>query len=178
MRGLFLTIMLAASSAALAATTVYTWVDAGGQTHYSDQPHPGARKMEVAGVATFTMPPVPQEASDAAPPPARPRARCSISSPTDQQMFMNAWSVNGQVTLPASFNAGDQVVLMLDGKVLAGVAAPNGAFTLAHVDRGAHTLAAQVESSDGAVICEAPAVTFYVHQPSRQAANPANRPRF
>ncbi|MGH8148775.1 MAG: DUF4124 domain-containing protein [Steroidobacteraceae bacterium] len=174
-----LTIMLVASSAALAATTVYTWVDASGETHYSDQPHAGARKMEVAGVATFSLPPAAQNASDTAPPPrARPQAQCSIASPADQQMFMNAWSVTGQVEVPPHLNGGDHVVLLLDGKILTGVAGLSGAFTLDHVDRGAHTLAAQVVSADGQVVCQAPPVTFYVHQPSKQAPNPANRPRF
>jgi Domain of unknown function (DUF4124) len=179
MRGLLITIMLVASSAALAATTVYTWVDANGETHYSDQPHPGARKMEVAGVATFSLPPAPHDSSDATPPPrARPQARCSIASPADQQMFMNAWSVTGQVEVPPNLTADDHVVLLLDGKVLTGVAGLSGAFTLDHLDRGSHTLAAQVESADGRVICQASPVTFYVHQPSKRAPNPANRPRF
>jgi Domain of unknown function (DUF4124) len=171
--------MLVASAGAFAATTVYTWVDAAGQTHYSDQPHAGATKMHVSGAPTFSMPALPRDHSEAPQAaPRRPRATCSIASPSNQQMLMNAWSVSGEIRLPPNLTSADHVTLMLDGKALPGVASLSGAFTLAHIDRGAHTLAAQVEDSDGRVICQAPAVTFYVHQPSRQAPNPANRPRF
>jgi Domain of unknown function (DUF4124) len=171
--------MLAASAGAFAATTVYTWVDASGQRHYSDQPHPGATKMEVNGAPTFSMPaPPPGESEPPQAAPQGPRATCSIASPSDQQMFMNAWSVSGELRLPPNLNPDDHVTLMLDGKILPNAASLSGAFTLAHIDRGEHTLSAQVEDSDGRVICQAPAVTFYVHQPSRQAPNPANRPSF
>lgn len=171
--------MLAASAGGFAATTVYTWVDASGQRHYSDQPHPGATKMEIDGAPTFSMPAPPPERSEAEQAaPREPQATCSIESPSDQQMFMNAWSVSGELRLPPHLDPGDHVTLMLDGKILPGVANLSGAFTLAHIDRGAHTLAAQVVDPEGDVICQAPAVTFYVHQPSRQAPNAANRPRF
>jgi hypothetical protein len=169
--------MLLASAGALAATTVYTWVDEQGVTHFSDQPHPGAAKKQVENAPTYSAPPT-APADRPAQQPSAPRAECSIASPTDQQMFMNAWSVSGQVQLPRNMQAGARVILLLDGKVLPDAASQSGAFTLAQVDRGAHTLAAQVESPDGQVICQAPSITFYVHQPSDQAPNPANRPRF
>ena len=171
--------MLTTSASVFATTTVYTWVDASGQTHYSDQPHPGATKMQINGAPTFSMPAPPPGESEASPTAQqRAAATCSIESPSDQQMFMNAWSVSGELRLPPNLSPDDHVTLMLDGKILPNVASLSGAFTLAHIDRGAHTLAAQVEDSDGAVICQTPAVTFYVHQPSRQAPNPVNRPSF
>lgn len=172
--------MLLASSAALAATTVYTWVDGQGVTHYSDQPHAGAKKMEVEGAPTFSA--LPSSTVDSAPAPARapaaPRPQCAIEHPSNQQMLMNAWSVSGHIRLPREMRRGDRVILMLDGKVLPGTADTSGAFKIPQIARGAHTLAAQVETASGHVLCEAPAVTFYVHQPSRQAPQPANRPRF
>ncbi len=176
MRGLPLTILLLASSGVLAATTVYTWVDEQGVTHFSDQPHPGATKMQVQGVPTYSVPPAAHESSAANARAAPPKESCAIESPTDQQMLMNAWSVSGQVRLPAHIQAGARVILMLDGKVLPGAADPSGAFTISEIDRGAHTLAAQVQNADGAVVCEAPPITFYVHQPSQQAPNEVNRP--
>ncbi len=177
MRALLLTITLLGSAGALAATTVYTWVDDQGVTHFSDQPHSGAAKLQVQSAPTYSSPPAPQT-QKAPSAPAAPRAECSIASPTDQQMFMNAWSVSGQVQLPANTQPGDRVILLLDGKVLPDAASQSGAFTLSQIDRGAHTLAAQVERAGGQVVCQAPAITFYVHQPSDQAPNPANRPHF
>ncbi len=169
--------MLMTSAGALAATTVYTWVDDQGVTHYSDQPHVGASKIQVQQAPTYTpapLPSAPKASAAGAPAPAE----CAIDSPGDQEMLMNAWSVSGHIRLPAALPPGDRVILLLDGKVLPDAADPSGAFTISQIDRGAHTLGAQVEGPSGQVICEAPAITFYVHQPSQQAPNPANRPAF
>lgn len=87
-------------------------------------------------------------------------------------MLMNAYSVTGSIQMPAQVDPGDRVVLMLDGKVLTNAADLSGAFHIPQVDRGAHTLAAQVQAPGGQVICQTPQITFYVHQPSLQ--NPHN----
>ncbi|HEY2591864.1 MAG TPA: DUF4124 domain-containing protein [Steroidobacteraceae bacterium] len=170
-----LTIILASLvlAPALAATTVYRWVDEQGVVHFSDQPHPGAQKMHVEDAPTFPAQRIPQTPS-AAPPPAEQgsTASCAIESPGDQQNLMNTYSVNGSIRLPEPLDAGDRVVLMLDGKVLAGAAELSGAFHIPEIDRGAHTLAAQVQSPGGQVICQTPQITFFVHQPSVQ--NPQN----
>jgi len=182
MRRPALTIILACFvlAPALAATTVYRWVDEQGVVHFSDQPHPGAQKMRVEDAPTFSALPVPRT------PPAAPRratgggapaASCSIASPSDQQTLMNTYSVSGSIRMPGELDAGTHVLIMLDGKVLTGVADLSGAFHIPEIDRGAHTLAAQVLGPDGQVICETPQITFFVHQPSiRNPQNPLNRP--
>lgn len=159
---------------ALASTTVYRWVDEQGIVHFSDQPHPGAQKMRVEDAPTFKATPVAQTPA-AGPRPGRSDASepsCSIDSPSDQQMLMNAYNVNGTIRMPNDLDPGDRVVLMLDGKALAGAADLSGTFHIPQVDRGAHTLAAQVQAPGGQVICQTPQITFYVHQPSVQ--NPQN----
>ncbi|MGH8218417.1 MAG: DUF4124 domain-containing protein [Steroidobacteraceae bacterium] len=179
MRRHALTIILAslALAPALASTTVYRWVDEQGVVHYSDQPHQGAQKMRVEDAPTFSAPPVPRT-PDAAPSAAgageggASAASCSIESPSDQQTLMNVYSVSGTIQMPSPLTAGARVILMLDGKVLAGAADLSGAFHIPQVDRGAHTLAAQVQSPDGQVICQTRQITFFVHQPSVQ--NPQN----
>jgi hypothetical protein len=165
MRGLLFAIMLSACAAALAGTTVYVWVDAQGVTHYSDQPHQGATKMKVEDAPTYASTPV-GGAGTGAPNRAagEQKMECPIVSPTDQQMFMNAWSVSGHVQVPKG--PGYRVVLMLDGTVLPNAADGGGNFTLPQVDRGQHTLAAQVLDQSGQVVCESPSVTFFVHQPN------------
>jgi Domain of unknown function (DUF4124) len=175
MRRHALTIILATVvlAPALAATTVYRWVDEQGVVHFSDQPHPGAQKMHVEDAPTFPATPVPQTPGSA--PPAEPgvaTASCSIESPGDQQNLMNTYSVSGSIRMPGLLDPGDRVVLMLDGKVLTGAAELSGAFHIPEIDRGAHTLAAQVQTPDGQVICQTPQITFFVHQPSIQ--NPHN----
>jgi len=182
MRTLAFSIILATCTVASAGTTVYTWVDEQGVTHYSDQPHTGATKLKVEDAPTYAAPP----ATEVGEPPAGERERapdCAIESPADQQMLMNAWSVSGHVRIPNAV-PGERVVLMLDGAVLPGAAEPTGNFTIPQVERGAHTLAAQVLGPGGQVICEAPSITFYVHQPNLNTptsqppqAPPGPRPR-
>lgn len=159
---------------ALASTTVYRWVDEQGVVHFSDQPHPGAQKMHVEDAPTFPAPPMPQRASGGSAPSegGAPTASCSIESPSDQQMLMNQWDVSGSIRMPPQLDSGDRVVLMLDGKVLTGAADLSGAFHISQIDRGEHTLAAQVQGPDGQVICQTPQISFFVHQPSIQ--NPVN----
>jgi hypothetical protein len=179
MRGLLFAIILLTSLTASAGTTVYTWVDAQGVTHYSDQPYPGATKLKVQDAPTYAAPTTPSVSVPEAPG-ASERLQCSIDSPTDQQTLMNAWSVSGHIHLPR-VNPGDRVVLMLDGAVLANAADSGGNFSIPQIDRGTHTLAAQLLNANGQVICEAPSVTFYVHQPNlnspSQSQTPPVRPR-
>jgi len=179
MRPYALTIILGALvlAPALAATTVYRWVDEQGVVHFSDQPHPGAEKMRVQDAPTFPAPRIPQTPSAAsAPEQAAPTGSCSIESPGDQQNLMNTYSVSGSIHLPGQLDPGDRVLLMLDGKVLTGAADLSGAFQIPEIDRGAHTLAAQVLTPDGQVICQTPQITFFVHQPSIQNPQSPVRP--
>jgi hypothetical protein len=171
MRGLLFVIMLAMAAEAPAGTTVYTWVDAQGVTHYSDQPHSGATKLKIEDAPTYASSPV---RSPGAPKAAasEQKEECSIESPSNEQMLMNAYNVSGHVHVPQG--VGYHVVLMLDGAVLSDAADASGNFTLPQVDRGQHTLAAQVIDQAGQVVCEAPSITFYVHQPNLNSpANPS-----
>jgi hypothetical protein len=157
--------MLSACAVASAGTTVYTWVDAQGVTHYSDQPHAGATKLKVGDAPTYSAP---RTASVSEPTAAsgEPKADCAIESPSDQQMLMNAWSVSGHIRMPQQLTPDDRVVLLLDGAVLADAADLSGNFNIAQIDRGQHTLGAQVLTPTGQVLCQAPSITFFVHQPT------------
>ena len=46
MRAVMFTLMCMVVSGTALPATVYKWVDADGVTHYSDQPHPGAQKVD------------------------------------------------------------------------------------------------------------------------------------
>ena len=53
MRTLAFTLLLLVCSLAVAATTVYRWVDEDGVVHYSDQPHPNAEKLQVHAAQSY-----------------------------------------------------------------------------------------------------------------------------
>ena len=51
---------------------------------------------------------------------------------------------------------GDQIFVRLDGSAAQHGKPTGGQFSLSPVDRGTHSLAAQVRDSDGTVLCQAP----------------------
>jgi hypothetical protein len=177
MRKVLLTLMLCASTAAGAAT-VYKWVDAQGVTHYSDQPHPGAQKIEIGAVQTYSSqrPDVASAAPGGGTEEA-PYSLCEIYRPSRDEVFLNTDSVTARVRLQPDLRPGDSVVLALDGRQLSGVVIGSD-ITVQPVFRGSHSLLLVVHDSNGNVVCQSEPVTFHVRQPSTQAPNPANRPRF
>ena len=165
---------------AASAATVYKWVDEHGVTHYSDQPQPGASKVQVEGVQTYaTGAQAPQSASAAPPAPGAaqppPSSDCAIESPVADETFMNAYSVTGHLRIVPRLEPGERATVVLDGTPATNTDA-GGSFTLAQIERGTHTLSAQVETSSGQVRCRAPTVTFHVQQPSVQNPNNPNVP--
>jgi hypothetical protein len=167
-------------TAPLWAATVYKWIDENGVVHYSDQPHTDAQKIHVQAAQTY------KSADSAAAPagaPAAPAANapqaqyqgCAIAQPADDQTLTNVDSLTIIVRTDPTLRPGDQIFLLLDGLALNNGAATGTQFVLTPVDRGTHTLQAVVRDSGGGLMCQAPAVTFNVHQPSLLGpANPQN----
>ena len=170
MRALLFTLISTAFLATAAATTVYKWVDDNGVVHYSDQPHENAQKVELKAPQTYSAPKLEEEAPPSpAPRPAQqgPAYKsCRISQPTNDQMFMNTFTVTAGVNLQPPARPGDQLVVTLDGQRIPGVPPEGGQFTISPVDRGTHSLQATVQDSRGQPVCQSQSVTFHVHQPS------------
>lgn len=180
MRTLAFTLMLLACAVALAGATVYKWTDEDGVVHYSDQPHANAEKVHVNSAQTFKEAGMSYggnysaPASAAAPAAAADRAYqgCAVVQPMDNQTFANLDALNIVVQTDPVLKPGDQIYVSLDGQPLNNGAPTGGQFTLTPVDRGSHSLQAQVRGRDGTVLCQTPSVSFHVHQPSVQ--NPVN----
>ncbi len=172
------TLMCLASTATLAAT-IYKWVDEKGVTHYSDQPHEKAQKVEVNSAQTYTNVPVGDTR------PSAPREQgaesysvCEIASPDNDEVFFNTQVVSASVRLDPQLQSGHRVAIALDGKRVSDSYTGTD-FTLQPVYRGSHSVMAVVENaSTGQAVCTTPAVTFHVRQPSDIAPNRANRPGF
>jgi hypothetical protein len=149
------------------ADTMYKWVDAQGNVHYSDKPAPGASKIDVPKARTFTPPVVaapPEENSNIGQAGKnRPRQQAptsytiSISSPQDQETLWNVPSVTVSVSVSPALHSGDSVTITLDGtsKTVAGTSA-----TFNDIDRGEHTAMASINGTSAA------AVTFFVQKTS------------
>jgi hypothetical protein len=177
---LLFTLMGLACTVATAAT-VYKWVDDDGVTHFSDQPHPNAQKVELKAPQTFSAPKTTGSSQASRPSTSRPPAQkvytsCGMSAPTADQVFMNTDTVTAGTTVQPAVQPGDSVVVTMDGAPVPGVPASGGQFTITPVDRGEHTIQMVIKDSTGATVCSSQAVTFYVRQPSLQSpTNPLRK---
>lgn len=176
-RILFTLISLACSVAF--ATTVYKWVDENGVIHYSDQPHPNAQKLQVEGVQTYSSRSAsvrePAESESASTTP-NPYKGCAIAQPLEQQNLPNAQSVFVRVAADPLPRSGDRIYITMDGQGLNGGQPTGLSFNVTPIDRGSHSVSAQIRSPDGTILCQTPNVTFYVQQPNLFSPGTSGQP--
>lgn len=167
---------------AVAAEGVWKWKDAAGVTHYSDQPAPGAERVDLK-VQLFKAPHVDPIASSQNSSRQRPSVTSyrslEIWKPASQETVANS---GGQVSVrlraDPQLSPGDAMALYLDGRKVEG--APEALdYELSNVDRGVHTLTAAIFTSRGQQVIESPTVTFTVVQASvaQPPVGPALRPK-
>jgi hypothetical protein len=73
--------------------------------------------------------------------------------------------VSVEVSPPLRSDAGNHIVFLLDGRVVA--SGTEVRIRLTDVDRGTHTLQAQVATADGALLLASPVTSFYMWRASR-----------
>lgn len=166
-----------------ASAAVYKTVRPDGSVVYSDQPprneaepHP-LPPLQMIPSESLAPAPAPQERNDSKTnTPAAAEAYRSLAI-LDPQADGTVRDASGQVVVqvaldpPLATEAGDRVIIYLDGEPLA--QGTDTAYTLDNVDRGTHTVEASVSSGPGRVLIRSPAVTFHVQRTSVNA--PARR---
>jgi hypothetical protein len=171
---------LALLATAAGATEVYRWVDENGVIHYSDQPHPGAEKVEV--VEPPTMPAYDRgrlAARRNAPSDSQPQQApgfayqsLSIQQPAAEETLWNiAGRLTVQLALQPALRPGDRVRVHFDGVPQE---VPGLQFELTEVWRGAHNLQAEIVNAQGEVMIRSEPVRFYVQQTSVRNPNNPN----
>lgn len=169
---------------ALAAQTVWKWVDGEGVTHYSDRPAPGATKVEIASSnradSGRTDPPSVSAPASEQPEPAGPPYRnLEIWQPSQGEAIINT---GGQVTVNVRvepvLRPGHNLYLYMDGRLVEGFPPDTTSFTLEEVPRGMHRLVAVISENRGTRVQESEPVTFMVRQESiaNPPVGPALRP--
>jgi hypothetical protein len=165
---------------AFAGQTVWKWVDEKGVTHFSDQPVPGATKMELNSAPS----PSPAATPAYTPPPATTRptgpaySRLVVESPQQDESVVNT---GGKVTVrlatTPALAQNHVVALYLDGARVQDFPPNAMSHELSEVTRGTHTLKAVVSTAQGELLQESPATTFHVRQESiaRPPVGPALR---
>lgn len=168
-----LLIVLSLATIGVAHADVYKWRDETGRWHYGDEPKPGSSQVELPPIQVYEPSKV-DTAPPPAPPPRQEKAQASLSysraevmSPAPEETIRNATGEVGvAIALEPSLRSGHRVRLLLDGAP-AVEAVPSTAFTLANVNRGAHTVSAEILDAQGQVVNTTEPRTFYMHRPSR-----------
>jgi hypothetical protein len=149
---------------------IYKQVLPDGTVSYSNQPHPNAEKID---------PPLPQvipaakplsEALQGRTPPsaASSYTRLSIAEPADDQVvWSNERNISVAVVIEPllQVHEGHRLVILLDGTPVT-ASGHEMRLTLNDVDRGTHTLTAEVYDAQGQVLILSAPVTFHLKQHS------------
>lgn len=160
------------------AAAIYKSVDENGNVTFSDEPSPGAKKIEKKEIPTVpsTAPEADfgddeGEVEEAAT--GRYESIAIVSPEHDTAIRENAGNLSVSVALEPALAATHEVVLFMDGQEAARSKSP--VFQFSNVDRGTHTLTAAVVDSDGNVLIRSDTISFTLLRRSTQHPN-ANIP--
>jgi hypothetical protein len=154
---------------AFAGQTVWKWVDEKGVTHFSDQPVPGATKMELNSAPSASPAPAPAYI----PPPSDTRptgpaySRLAVESPQQDESVVNTGGkVNVRLATSPALAQDHVVALYLDGARVQSFPPTGLSGELSDVPRGTHTLKIVVSTQQGKIVQESQPTTFHVRQES------------
>ena len=167
MKRIFLLFLIFAC--ATASAEVFRRIGPDGQVYFSDQPGPGAERIEVKPVPTIRMPtPVPetrvqpdvgQQEED-----ADAYTSFSIVSPASGEgVRSNNGNVTVQMKLEPGLKSGHTVKLKVDGEDGKDMNMVDGmSIQLVNISRGRHTVEAMVINDGGEVLIQTEPVSFNV----------------
>ena len=172
---LLLGCLLALTSQAQTRRDVWQWRDENGVTHFSDYPHPGARKITLNGSPPAST--APQAAVATRSPTAAVTAqvqydRLEILTPGDDEAFFeNDVEVVVRLRSEPALGEGDRLATYLDGQLLPEINVLE--HRLSGLSRGAHTVMSAIYGRDGTEKVRSPEVTFHLKQTT--VTNPRNQ---
>ena len=159
---------------ATANSQVFRRIGPDGQVYFSDQPEPGAEKIEVSPVQTIRLPPVNGQVGTTAQPDdvateqqndvTTEYTRFAIVNPTrEQSVRANDGSVTVYLSLQPELVPGHVITLKIDGEdgkeIISG---DSMTVQLTNLSRGRHTVEVTVVSDQGNKLIQAGPVSFYV----------------
>ena len=166
MRNILFILGLALCFGVLAQDRVYKRVNPDGSVEYSDQPIQGAEVIKVPKGSTFTMPEAP--ARTAAPAETAPEEEASVSYESleitrpmnDEAIRSNEGKLTALARVTPELAANHRFRWKMDGEIVQDVNSPE--LRLNNVDRGSHTLEAEIVDVDGKVIISSETITFHL----------------
>jgi hypothetical protein len=169
---------LLALVAAPVQAQAYRWVDKNGTVHYSDQPVPGAERVDLPSAQSYKAPPAPPVRVTTTPAAgaagsASAKMTCAITSPAQDETFPNDRSVTISYRGPEGYFAN----LYLNGARVDAQSAGTS-LIVSPIDRGTYQAAVAFSNTgSGAEVCRTPTVTFHVRQPSLLSPARPQQPR-
>jgi hypothetical protein len=160
---------------------IYKTIDADGNVLYTDQPLEGAKPITLPKPSVYTPGPL---ATPAGPPSQEEDAgtaytALSISTPAQDETFFNSEGlVQVQLDLEPALDltAGHKMVVDMDGTRMVSTGT---SYSLGNIERGSHTIRAEVVDRNGKPLITSAPVTFHFRQPSlfmpKHPNNPANQ---
>lgn len=166
MRYFLLLLSLTICFGAWAQDKVYKRVNPDGSVEYSDQPIEGAEVMKVPKGSTFTMPEAP--GAVAVPPADSATEEASVSydsleitRPTnDETIRSNEGKLTALARVVPGLASDHRFRWKMDGEIVQDVNSPE--LRLNNVNRGSHTLQAEIVDVDGKVIIASDSITFHL----------------
>ncbi len=153
----------------MAAAEIYKQVLPDGSVVFSDQPAPGAERIEVAPAQTYKPPPIPvssprRSAEKDREADARHYDELRITTPEDDAPIReNAGNVHIEIAVSPALRVreGHKIVLYMDGEPVA-EPGTRTVFDLKNVDRGTHQLQAAIVDAAGKPLKTSDPVTFHL----------------
>lgn len=148
-----------------AQAEVYRYVDKHGNHVFTDSPPEGAEKVPPKPVMTMPFPkvsPITNGRVEVKKPAIAEYKITLLSPPADMVYRRGEGAVPVAVSVSPSLREGHSLEVRLDGKPVKDSAIPLDE----SLDRGTHTLTAQIVDAKGNVVAAAQSVSFHVQQPS------------
>ncbi len=150
--------------AAVGHAEVYRWKDERGNLHFSDSP-PEARefeKVEIPPVLSVPAYKLPQQATETSPDKevdSKTYKRFSIVHPEhDSAIRNNAGDLSVNIAMEPPLRGNHSIVLFMDGNPVA--EGRQRTFELNNLDRGTHTLYAEIRDSSGKTLITTDSIEF------------------
>jgi len=153
------------------AADIWRWTDADGVVHFSDQPRPGAVKVNVGPIsAPSGNGPPPEPPAEVSIPEPQQRQQsfayssCVVQSPENDWTFHGVQPVTVTLGIEPQLQQGHRIQVYVNGAPRPDWPANATSYTLPEVYRGSHTVQARILDSSSRVLCTGPTVTFHLRQ--------------
>lgn len=150
------------------ADSVYRTLDEQGNVIFTDQPSPGAERIEIkqAPAVEFRKIEIPERRERQQQKTEQYYQELFIQQPSiEQTIHDNQGNLSVSVAVVPELKQGHRLLLELDGQQIAEQAAP--LFQLQNIDRGAHAVSVRILDQNGQTVLASAPVTFYLRRVSK-----------